>query len=147
MEKTYNPLQTISIPANADMSDLHRFVKISSGKLVYCGENEKAIGVLALEAEAGRAAAVHVYGIVLVEAGTGGVTENTPITSDEDGKAVAIEEVAVEASAATGAVAVKSDAENPTLTATVSGGILPVAINGIALETVLAGELVRVKLL
>ena len=144
MEKSYvQPLQTITVQASANLTSKNRFVKISSGKLAYCGANGKAIGVLSIAGDQNEYLPVATYGVVHVEVGSGGVTENTLVTSDANGKAIAV--AALEAAIATGAVAMKGDAENATVALT--GGVLPVAINGIALDTGSEGATVRVKLL
>lgn len=146
MEKTQHKLLTISVPAGADLASAKRFVKMSSGALVYCGANGKSIGVLELPVASGDMAPVIVHGVVLVEVGSGGVSEGAQITSDATGKAIAAANVAVASAIATGAVAMKGDAENATVTSTVTGGNLPIKINGIALDAGSEGDFVRVIL-
>lgn len=91
MEKSYHPGQTITEIAGANLTSNRRFVKISSGKLVYCGTGDKSLGVLAVESDINTTAPVIINGIVLVEVGTGGVTEMLQVTSDSTGKAKAVE--------------------------------------------------------
>lgn len=156
MEKSYQPLQTVSIEAGAALAYPNRFVKMSSGKLAYCGANGKALGVLALEVDAAEIAPVHVNGIVLIEVGTGGVTENTYVTSDASGKAIAIAALSATATLSnavipSGATPVTSSGAQPALTMTqpavaLAGGVLPIAVNGLVLDTGVAGSFVRVLL-
>ncbi|MBX3045132.1 MAG: hypothetical protein KIT33_15210 [Candidatus Kapabacteria bacterium] len=142
MEKTFQIINTASVQAGSEMLSLRRFVKMSSGKLAYCGANQKAIGVIGTEAAQGEMAPVITHGIAILEVGSGGVTENGYVTSDANGKAVAVADVAV--TIPEGATPVTSTGAQPTLV--VAGGTLPVKINGLALETVSEGGTVRVIL-
>ena len=174
MEKTQNKLLAISVPAGADMLTTKRFVKMSSGVLAYCTANAKALGVLELEVVSGDDASVITHGIVLVEVGVGGITENTEITSDANGKAIAVANLGATATGAnvtsvatgadvsfpSGATGMTSTSAHPTFTTTqpsiantitqpsvaLAGGALPVKINGIALDTANAGEFARILL-
>lgn len=165
---------TISIEAGSDLTSVKRFVKMSSGKLSYCGANGKAIGVLDKVADTGEYASVIAYGIALVEVGTGGVTENAEVTSDANGKAVLVGSLSATASGTAvsstasgtavsipeGSTPVTSTGAQPTLsvtdptisntvtqpTVTLTGGALPVKVNGIALDTVSAGGFARILL-
>lgn len=170
MEKTFQIINTASFQAGSEMLSLRRFVKMSSGKLAYCGANQKAIGVIATEASIGEMTPVITHGIVVLEVGSGGVTENGLVTSDANGKAVAVADVAGVLAAITaeatgtsvvipaGETPVTSTGAQPELTITdpvitvnepaivLTGGAPPVKINGIALETVSEGGKVRVIL-
>lgn len=119
-----------SFPAGSDLFTLKRFVKLSSGKLAYCGAGELGIGVLQAETSSGMEAPVLLSGVAIVEVGTGGITEGTEVMSDANGKAV-------------------------TWAHPVAGGTYSAAeVNalfdkkslGIALDTASAGELIRVLL-
>lgn len=145
MEKTQHKLLTVSAVAGAALASAKRFVKNASA-LVYCGANGKAIGVLELPVASGDWASVITHGIALVEVGSGGITEGAQVTSDASGKAIAIANVAVASTIGTGAVAMKGDAENATVASVVSGGVLPIKVNGVAMDTGAEGEFVRVIL-
>jgi hypothetical protein len=170
MEKSYQVINTYSVQADSEMLSLRRFVKMSSGKLAYCGANQKAVGVLGAETAEGEMAPVITHGIVVLDVGSGGVTENGYVTSDANGKAVAVAAASSALAAITatasgtavvvpdGATPVTSTGAQPTLTITnptiavnspeitLSGGALPVKINGIALDTVSENGTVRVIL-
>jgi hypothetical protein len=156
MELPQQKLMAISIQASANLAYEKRFVKISSGKLAYCGANGKAVGVLDIAADQDEWATVVTHGVILVEVGTGGVTENTEVTSDANGKAIAVSTLSATASDTdvtipTGSTAVTSTSAQPTLTITdptitLAGGVLPVKINGVALDTVAAGGYARILL-
>lgn len=83
--KTYKPLLIDSIEAQADLTE-KTFVGFDGN---VCGANEKAYGVVDVATEAGQPAPVGVLGTFLVIAG-GAITQGTAITSDANGKAVAI---------------------------------------------------------
>lgn len=140
--KTENPLQIISVEASTDLTG-QRFVKMTSGKAVVCGANGQAFGVLKDDVLEGQMGSVYTSGIVLVTVGSGGVTENTLITSDAAGKAIAI--AALSATTPAGAVDVVSSGAQPVMT--IAGGALPVKANGIALESVAENGQVLVKLI
>lgn len=171
---TENPLQTISIEASTDLTG-KRFVKMTSGKAVVCGANGQAIGVLKDDVLAGQMGSIYTSGVVLVYVGSGGVTENTHVTSDAAGKAIAVAAITATAASANvvsvatlanavipaGATSVTSDAAQPTLTITqptitntitqptitVAGGSPTVKICGIALDTVAENGYARIKLI
>lgn len=153
-------------PAGSDMMTLKRFVKAANGVLAYCGAGQEAIGVLELPINSGGEATVLHSGVILVEVGSGGVTCGAEVTSDADGKAVAIAALTATASiaaltaTASGANAAIPDGEvpmtaasaKPTLTitqptitmggsvsVTLAGGALPIKVNGTALDTVTEG--------
>jgi len=173
--QTSNPLQIISIEAGAALANANRFVKMSSGKAVVCGANGQAIGVLQSAVLAGQTASIITAGIALVYVGSGGVTENTHVTSDATGKAIAVAAITATAtsgnvtSVATlgdavipaGATPVTSDSATPTLeitqptitntvtqpTITMAGGSPAVKVLGIALDSVLENGYARIKLI
>jgi hypothetical protein len=116
----------------------------------HCAAGKKALGVAKDDFEAGEMAAVEVYGIQVLE--TGGIfAAGDPITSDSTGRAVKAADFAVTTAVTfpTNTTPVTSDAAHPTLTAanTLTGGVLPVAINGHAKEASSgAGQFARVVL-
>lgn len=133
----------LSFPANVELATPKRFVKIlSTGKLVYAGAGEQAIGVLQFGIEANRMATVITNpSVALVEAG-GNVTIGASAVSDASGKAVEATELSI--SVPVGATPVTSDAAQPTLV--VAGSALTEKILGIFLDSGADGDLVRVKL-
>lgn len=173
-----HPGITFSAPVAVALTTPNRFVKLSSGNVVLCGASGKAVGVVENKFDAGEQAAIVATGIVLVEVGSGGVTENTEITSDANGKAIAVAALTAAGvatlanvtSVATLANAVIPDGEvpmtsssakpvltitqptitntitQPTITNTLAGGLLPVKVNGVALDTGAEGSFVRVLL-
>lgn len=137
-----------------------RFVNIA--RTGYPAANAKAIGVTAYAAAAGEQFAIDAAGITRIELAAT-LSAGAAVTTDADGKAVAAAAVAaaltVEASAAvTGAIPagetpVTSTSAQPglglsgtvtvdTATAAISGGVLPVAVNGCLLEGGSAGDIV-----
>ena len=82
---TYKPLLIDSIKTTVDLPK-QRFVGFDGN---ICGAGAKALGVSDVEIEAGQYAPVGIIGIFLVEAG-GTITVGQAITSDEEGKAVAV---------------------------------------------------------
>lgn len=172
MTKSKNVIATVSGKTAIGIA-AHRFVGVAD-RNVLCGANAKALGVTAYAAQADEQFGIDIAGITLIELAAT-VAAGKPVTSDANGKAVEVAAVssaltlattldldgAVTASGAVpaGAVAVKSDAENPTIastgtvdftgstaattgTAAISGGKLPVAINGWLLEGGDAGNIV-----
>ena len=87
-----------------------------------CGANAKAVGVAVYDASTGDAVSIAQEGRVIITAG-GAVAVGDPVTSDASGKAVAAADVTVTLNAG-------GSTDNDT--ATVAGGVLPVAINGYA---------------
>lgn len=132
---------TIILPASAKIED-NRFVQIASGEVKHAGVNGLAIGVVVAGVEQAANATVTTCGIVNVLVGDGGVTENTYVTSDADGKAIAV--AAVSVSVPSDSTPVTSTDAQPTLV--VAGGALPVKVLGVALASKSGGELVAVKL-
>lgn len=169
--QTYNPLQILSVEAGANLANPYRFVKMSSGKVVNCDANNQSIGVLKQAVDSGQMASVISSGIALVEVGSGGVTENSLVTSDANGKAVLVAAIAGALAAITaeatgtsvvipaGETPVTSTGAQPGLIITdpvitvnapaivLTGGALPVKINGIALDTVAENGFARIKLI
>ena len=124
----------------------------------YCGADDKAFGVVEADTDSGYQVPVRHTGVALVTAG-GIISAGGPVVSSSVGKALAATTfsvtatIAATASLATGAVAVKSDAENPTVTAGATttpachGSVLPQVINGYALDAAGAdGDVIRVLL-
>ena len=167
MGKTFITNLVYSVLAVADTAS-YIFIGITGA---ICGANAKALGVSMKNMVAGEAVPVAINGIVPVIAG-GSISAGDPVTSDANGKAVKAASVAVAAptvaaptvaaptvALAEGSTPVTSDAATPTITVTpgevtagevtagdVSGGVLPVAINGYALEDASEGDLVMVRL-
>lgn len=140
MARTAQPILITSILAAAALARL-RFVGLDGD---VCGANAKALGVASVNASLGEMASVEVAGILLVESG-GVIAAEAPITSDAAGKAVAAAAVAVAVAVPAGAVAVLSDGVQPDLTETITGGFLPQAINGYALDAASGpGEIIRI---
>ncbi|MCX6146054.1 MAG: DUF2190 family protein, partial [Candidatus Kapabacteria bacterium] len=104
--------------------------------VVLCSTSEKAVGVLEeneAPSVAGQEVAVAVGGIVVIEAG-GTFASGDPVSSDSSGKAVVVASVAVASGSGGGAT-------------TLTGGKLPVAINGYAIDkSTASGQFVRIKL-
>jgi hypothetical protein len=178
MEQSTHPGLTLSRPVAVALTTPNRFVTLNSGNTVLCGANGKALGVIENKFDVGEQAAIVVTGTVLVEVGSGGVTAMTQITSDANGKAIAVAALTVPGtitgmnvtSVITGTNAVIPDGEvpmtgssaKPALTMTqgtvantitqgsvantLAGGLLPVKINGVALQTVAEGGFVEVLL-
>lgn len=146
----------IVLPASAKIED-NRFVQIAGGEVKHAGANGVAIGVVVEGVEQGADATISTCGVVQVVVGSGGVTENTYVTSDASGKAVAVANLSATATLTNavipaGATPVTSDAAQPTLTITqptitLAGGVPPVKILGVALETKSENALVKIKLL
>jgi hypothetical protein len=131
-----------SFEATAAMTTLNRFVKLTSGKLVLCTAGVKAVGVIKAAGAAGEMVPVDVSGIALVEVGSGGVTENLPVSSDSTGQAVLT--AAIAAAITSGTIAMTGDAANAGVSLT--GGKLPSLINGFALDTVAEHGFARIRL-
>jgi len=125
-----------------------------------CSADSKAFGVVNADTIAGEIAPIAVAGIALVYSGAA-ISVGANVKSNSDGKAIAATnlEVTSDISGVTGAIptdttAVLSDAAQPTITLTgsvvntVSGSVVPEAINGFALdEATGADELIRIKLI
>lgn len=167
MDKTFITKLVYSAMAAADMA-AGLFIGLNEA---VCASGKKALGVSLKPALAGEAFPVAMDGVVPVIAG-GSISAGDPVTSDANGKAVKAASVAVAAptvaaptvaaptvALAEGSTPVTSDAATPTITVTpgevtagevtagdVSGGVLPVAINGYALEDASEGDFVLVKL-
>lgn len=167
MSKTFLPGLIYTVTAAAATAK-GLFIKPTGA---VCAASEKALGVSYDESNDDGTMAVVLDGIVPVIAG-GSISAGDPVTSDANGKAVKAASVAVAAptvaaptvaaptvALAEGSTPVTSDAATPTITVTpgevtagevtagdVSGGVLPVAINGYALEDASEGEFVLVKL-
>lgn len=108
-----------------------------------CAANAKAVGVAVYDAAVGESVSIAQEGRVIVTAG-GAVNVGDPVTSDASGYAVVAANVSVSVDA--GATAVTSTAANGAIT-TVSGGALPVAINGYARTAAAAsGDLIEIDL-
>jgi hypothetical protein len=131
--------QTITQDATANITK-HRFVGFTGQ---HAGANAKALGAsLTYDTPNGSALAVAISGIVILEAG-GEITAGAAVTSDANGKAVAV--AAVTVTVPVGGTEVTSDGAQPTLV--VAGGRLPVAINGYALEASSGdGKFIQVRL-
>lgn len=117
----------------------NRFLALnSSQEVVLCGSGKKSIGASIFTTTVGDQAPVILSGIVPIEVGAGGITAGDLVTSDASGKAITRAALSLTA----GATAVTSNAAAPTLL----GGNLPQELNGIALETGDAGDIVRILL-
>jgi hypothetical protein len=131
----------LNLPAGGTLVK-QRFVRFSSGKLAYTAANGLALGVLYMDAVVDETVPVVKSGIVLVEVGSGGVTENTEVTGDATGKAIAVP--AMTCTFPTNSTPVTSDGAHPVLT--LAGGGFPVKIHGKALDTCVEGEFARILL-
>ena len=107
-----------------------------------CLTGAKSLGVAIFDAELGQDVSVAISGKKLVIAG-GTLAVGDALTSDADGKAVAVADVAV--SINSGATQVVSTAADGDIT-TVTGGVLPIVINGYARTAATVGELVVAEL-
>lgn len=138
MSKTKQPILTTSLKAAATVVR-NRFAGFDGN---YCGAGERPLGVFADDTPSGEYAPVDVVGITLVISG-GAITAGAPVASDADGYAVAAAAASVAVPA--GSTPVTSDGAQPTLE--VSGGYLPEAVAGYALDAATdAGEIIRVRL-
>lgn len=144
--KTEQPILITSILAAAALT-ARKFVGFDGN---HTGANAKALGVCNADTGSGSMAPVVASGIALIISG-GIVAAGAHVVSDSSGRAVAASAAAVATTVTIGAgtTAVKADAESPTLTgaSVVSGGYLPQAVNGYALDAASgAGEFIRIKL-
>jgi hypothetical protein len=138
MALTHQPGVTTSIKAASPVLK-HRFISFTGG---YPSVNAKALGVSMADTDAGKMIPVVVTGIAIVEAG-GAVSKGDALTTDAEGKAVKADPFSVTVPA--GATSVTSDAAQPDLVE--SGGVLPQAVNGYALDDAAsAGDLIRILL-
>lgn len=136
---TYQPLNIISI--NAAQSDIkkNRFISFSGS---YCEANSKALGVSDADTSRNEILPVITSGIALVIAGDP-LALGQAVTSNAEGCAIPAAPFNVSLHA--GAVNVTSNNVAPDIIK--SGGILPQAINGYALDTAYThGQLIRVLL-
>jgi len=165
--KPRNVSHSISSKASGAAIAKARFIGLDGA---LCGAGEKALGVSQYACEDGEQFAVDVAGIShIMLAAT--VAAGKPVASDADGKAVEAAalaaattltldgEVDIDAVVPTGSEAVLSDVAQPTVnvagdvdftgssaSTAMSGGKLPVQINGWLLEGGDAGGIVAVKL-
>jgi len=145
--KTLIILGTGTITAAANLVK-NRFIGFDGN---YCGANQKALGVSEADTDSGKEVPVILNGIALVETG-GAVSAGNAVTSDGSGRAVAVSNFSVDVSVTVpaGETPMTSNAAQPNLveTVTLSGGVLPIATNGYALDSASgAGEIIRVKLI
>lgn len=84
-EKTYKPVLISSITAKTDIKKC-RFIGFDGN---YCTAGVKAYGVSDVETDKEEMLPVSVIGVLLIEAG-GAVTVGAKVTSDAEGRAVAI---------------------------------------------------------
>ena len=84
-QKLYKPLLIDSIKAQADLPK-QRFVGFDGN---ICSEGTKAFGICDVETEKDQFAPIAVNGILLVESGSA-ITQGTKVTSDNQGRAIAI---------------------------------------------------------
>lgn len=133
MSRLQNIIGRFSIAASGALTKQH-FIGLDGA---ICGVNSKSLGVLELDvADTEQASVISPGSIAIIEAG-GIVNAGDPVTSDASGKAIAADDL----STAAGAVAVLADAATPAFT----GGVLPQAINGYALEAAAAdGDLIAI---
>lgn len=127
----------VSFEAGANLLK-NRFVKMSSGKVVYCGAGQNAIGVNKFEVDSGRMASVWADGYIPVEVGSGGVTEGALVVSDANGKAVLASTLEVDGTG----TPVTADAASPAFT----GSVLGERILGTAIEAGSEDDVVIIKL-
>lgn len=140
--KTQQIALTTSITAGADIPK-SRFIGFDGG---LCAANTKALGVSEVDTKQGQQLPVIVYGIAMVETG-GAVSAGSAVTSDSSGRAVAASNVTVTVTVPAGETSVTSNAAQPDLQESISGGVLPQAINGYALDSATAaGKFIRVRL-
>lgn len=132
----------ISFTAGEDLSAKRYYlVKLnSSGEIELVDTaGEAAIGVLQDKPESGKAGLVRVNGVSKAVAG-GTITAGQLLTSDDSGRVVAADNLAV----ASGATAVTSTAANGEI---LIGGATPQYVLGMALEAAsAAGEIIAVKI-
>ncbi len=137
----------------------HRFIGIDGN---YCGANLPAWGVSELATALGEQIPTKTHGIAIVESG-GIITAGDKVTSDSTGRAVTVAALAAAAPVVddtkltidTGATGVTSSAANGAIISAasgllaapvLSGGTLPVAVNGMAQDSASgAGEFIRVR--
>lgn len=83
-------IHSATFKANEALTDARRFVKmVSENKVEQCGAGEPSIGVMIEPVtEAGDLVRVALYGLVYIEVGSGGVTANKQVVSDDVGRAV-----------------------------------------------------------
>ena len=136
--QTYKPLYKVPVVATADV-EAFRFVKLAGAK---AGAGEKAIGISDYQFLNGETGSVVALGTCLLTLG-GTVTKGDKLKSDANGKGVVATNVAVAVPA--GATPVTSTGAQPTLT--VSGGVLPEAVNAIALTDGVSGDVIEVFLI
>lgn len=111
------------------------FVGVADRNVV-CGAGEKAAGVTQDAAMAGEQFAIDVAGVAMVTLAAT-IVAGKPVGSDASGKAVEVADVAV--AVPVDSTPVTSDAAQPDLL--VSGGALPVQVNGWLLAGGDAGDL------
>lgn len=140
MEKTIKTICTETILAATALVK-QRFIGFTGN---YCAAGAKALGVSQVNVDSGEQLPVDLAGILIVESG-GVINAGAPVKSDSTGRAVAAVTFSIASSLAAGAVAVKSDAENPTVTSTPTGSVLAENINGYAMDAAGgAGEFIRI---
>lgn len=143
MFKTMKPGLVESILAVVNIPK-HRFVGFD-GNL--CAANGIALGVSEVETESGQMCPVIVTGIALIESG-GAISKGASLVSDSTGKAVAASNLTVSVSVPAGSTPVTSDAAQPNLVESISGGVLPQGVNAYAIDEASgSGEIIRIKLL
>jgi|GEM_PF-980128 len=133
---------TTTIPSGAAITSGAVFVKVnSSGKVELASTSEKSLGVLRLgdtPTILDEDTPVVVSGIVMVRTGAA-VSIMDPVTSDSSGRAIPV--TAAIATVITGGATATLGAIN------VTGGKLPIATNGFALDAASgANEYIRVRL-
>ena len=153
--KTEQPILITSILA-ATIISKNYFIGFDGN---ICSADAKALGVSNADADQNEQLPVCSSGIALVRSGSA-VSKGVPVVSDADGKAVPASNLSVDSdiSGVTGSIpadttAVLSDAAQPEIALSgdivnsVSGSVLPQAINGYALDAAAEeDELIRVKL-
>jgi|Deesub1362B_J571_1020462.scaffolds.fasta_scaffold00331_32 hypothetical protein len=140
MGEQYTPTLTKTIRASGAVTK-RRFVGFDGAQISVAGA--KAYGVAQEDIADGKLGVITVLGTAVIEAG-GIIAKGDPIAADANGRAVKASDIVVSVDA--GATTVTSTAANGDIT-TVSGGVLPQAINGYALEAASgAGEFIEILL-
>ncbi|MFC7419348.1 capsid cement protein [Iodobacter arcticus] len=136
--KTAQPLGITSILASATLPRF-RFIGFNGG---LCAANAKALGVSDSDADSGQQAGVMFSGIGLVEAAAS-IAQGASLVSDAAGKAITA--TVFSATVPAGGTAVTSTSAGPAMT--LAGSVLPQSINGYALDTGVAGDIIRVMVI
>jgi hypothetical protein len=135
----HGPILTLERASDAVALEPNRLVGFDGA---YCGAGAKPAGVSVSGVGIGEAVGLVLDGAPVVQAG-GSFSAGDALKSDASGKVVAATAVAVDFPTSS-STAMKSSAEHPAFT--VTGGVLPEAIVGYAIDDGASGAFVRVKL-